>query len=286
MKNLQIYNLEAAIDFFLDTVQRKNSGQYNQWPSTALNNQIRMLFDDYDTKLKSNTLELLSASVWQQNDKKNFLDLYSFRATKFKKLYQFLTTKPNNVIDNVCPYCYLEPSESLDHFVPKAPFPHFSANPQNLIPCCSKCNSKKDDDWIVNQGGNNVRLFLNAYIDNVMNQKFLGVTFSYPNNNNIVPSFFISQNGMSQNLFDIVKTHFAKLDLATRYKNSSNKVFVELGNSIKVAKRNGLTDQVIKKINLDAIMENEKTFGLNHWETVLKKACITDSGAYNYLITH
>ncbi len=287
MKKLQIYNLEKAMDFFLDAVLKKRSSQYNQWPSTGLKNQIRALFDDYDIKLKSNTLEHLSATVWQQNDKKNFLDLYSFRAAKFKKLYQFLTTTPNNVIDNVCPYCYLEPSESLDHFVPKTPFPHFSANPQNLIPCCSKCNSKKDDNWmIVNQGGNNVRLFLNAYIDNVMNQNFLRVTFSYPNNNNIVPTFYISQNGMSQNLFDIVKTHFAKLDLATRYRDSSNKVFVELGNSIKVARRSGLTDQVIKKINLDAIAENEITFGLNHWETVLKKACITDPVAYNYLITH
>jgi hypothetical protein len=63
-------------------------------------------------------------------------------------------------------------------------------------------------------------------------------------------------------------------------------VIVELGNSIKASRRKGLGDQMIKEINLDAIAENEKTFGLNHWETVLKKACITDPVAYNYLITH
>ena len=93
MKKLQIYNLEKAMDFFLDAVLKKRSSQYNQWPSTGLKNQIRALFDDYDIKLKSNTLEHLSATVWQQNDKKNFLDLYSFRAAKFKKLYQFLIVK-------------------------------------------------------------------------------------------------------------------------------------------------------------------------------------------------
>jgi len=285
MKKLQIYNLETAIDFFLDVVQRKNSGQYSQWPSTALNNHIRSLFDDYDTKLKSNTLEQLLSIVWQGVDETNFKDLYSFDAKKFRDLYQFLTTTPNNAVDKVCPYCYLDTSESLDHYVPKTPFPHFSANPQNLIPCCSECNSKKKDFWRANQRGKNVRLFLNAYIDDVMNQNFLQVAFSYPNNN-IVPSFSISQNGMPQNLFDIVKTHFAKLKLAKRYRDHSHKVFVELRNSIKVSRKNGLTDQLIKQINLDTIAENEKTFGLNHWETVLKKACITDPVAYNYLITH
>ena len=285
MKKLQIYYSEPAIDFFDGAVKKKRSAQYNQWPSTALNNQIRMLFNDYETKLNTNTLEQLSSVAWQGVDQKNFEDLYSFKAAKFKKLYQVLTTKPNNVVDNVCPYCYLEPSESLDHFVPKTPFPHFSANPQNLIPCSSNCNSKKNDDWIANQGGNNVRLFLNAYIDDVMKQNFLGVAFSYPNNN-IVPSFFISQNGMPQILFDIVRSHFDRLDLATRYKNNSYKVIVELGNSIKASRRNGLSNQMIKKINLDTIAENENTFGLNHWETVLKKACITDSTAYNFLATH
>ena len=285
MKRLQIYNLESGIDFFFDAVRKKRSQQYNQWPSTVLENQIRALFNDYDMKLRSNTLEQLSTVVWQQNDEKNFLSLYSFRAAKLKKLYQFLTTTPDNVVDKVCPYCYLETSESLDHFVPKTPFPHFSANPQNLIPCCSECNSKKNDDWRENQGGKNVRLFLNAYIDNVMNQSFLEVKFSYPNNN-IVPSFFISQKKMQQGLFDIVKSHFDKLNLAKRYRDCSHKVFAELINSIKASKRNGLTDQMIKKINLDAIAENEKTFGLNHWETVLKKACINDPTAYNFLATH
>jgi hypothetical protein len=285
MKKLQIYNLETAIDFFLDVVQRKNSGQYSQWPSTALNNHIRSLFDDYDTKLKSNTLEQLLSIVWQGVDETNFKDLYSFDAKKFRDLYQFLTTTPNNVVDKVCPYCYLDTSESLDHYVPKTPFPHFSANPQNLIPCCSECNSKKKDFWRANQRGKNVRLFLNAYIDDVMNQNFLQVAFSYPNNN-IVPSFSISQNGMPQNLFDIVETHFAKLNLATRYKDNSNEVIVELGNSIKAARKNGLTDQMIKKINLDTIAENERTFGLNHWKTVLKKECINDPDAYDFLATH
>lgn len=285
MKKLQIYNLEKAMDFFLDAVLKKRSSQYNQWPSTVLKNQIRALFDDYDIKLKSNTLEQLPTVMWQGVDTKNFEDLYSFRAAKFKKLYQFLTTTPQNVVDKVCPYCFLDSSGTLDHFVPKTPFPHFSANPQNLIPCCPKCNSNKNDDWRENQGGKIVRLFLNAYIDDVMNQNFLEVRFSYPGNN-IVPSFLISQNGMLQDLFDIVKSHFDKLDLATRYRESSNKVIVELGNSIKASRRKGLGDQMIKEINLDAIAENEKTFGLNHWETVLKKACITDPVAYNYLITH
>lgn len=278
--------MESAIDFFLDVVNNKRKPQYNQWPSNVVVNQIRTLFNEYENKLSSNTLENLSATfAWEKNDKENFLDLYSFRSAKFKKLYQALTTTSNNIVDKVCPYCYMETSESLDHFVPKTPFPHFSANPQNLIPCCSNCNSKKDDDWIVNKEGRNVRLFLNAYIDDVMSQPFLEVKFSYPNNN-IVPFFSVTQNDMNQNLFDIVKSHFTKLGLAKRYQDNSNKIIVELRNLIKTSKENGLPDQKIKKIALDTIAKSELKFGLNHWETVLKKACITDLNAYNYLITH
>ena len=286
MKKLQIYNLESSIDFFLDAVHRKRSPQYNQWPSTAVENQIRALFDEYEMKLNSNTLEQMSAPFsLQPSDEDNLSGLYSFDALKFRKLYLFLTTTSNNVVNNICPYCYLEPSETFDHFIPKKPFPHFSANPQNLIPCCSKCNSKKNDDWRATQRGKNVRLFLNAYIDDVMNQNFLQVAFSYPNNN-IVPSFSISQNGMPQDIFDIVESHFNRLDLATRYSDNSNKVIVELGNLIKALKRSGMDDDDIKKGLLEAMEEDEKTFGLNHWETVLKKACITDPVAYNYLISH
>ena len=47
-----------------------------------------------------------------------------------------------------------------------------------------------------------------------------------------------------------------------------------------------MDDDDIKKRLLEAMEEDEKTFGLNHWETVLKKACINDPDAYDFLATH
>ena len=284
MKKLNIYNKKTPIDFFVDAVNRKRDPQFARWLS-RVQNSIDNLFNDYHSKLLCDALEQLPSLSWLSNDEINFKNLYSFKAIVFKELYIFLTTKSNNVVDNVCPYCFLEPSESLDHYVPQTPFPHFSADPQNLIPCCSNCNSKKNDDWRTLQGGKMVRLFLNAYIDDVMKLHFLDVKFHYVNDL-IIPEFFISQNQLPSRLFDIVKSHFEKLDLATRYRNSSYKVFVELGNSIKSHKNRGLSDALIRTICLDTFVANENEFGLNHWETVLKKACITDPVAYNYLITH
>lgn len=284
MKKLNIYNKKAPIDFFSDVVNNKRKLQFAGWLADV-QNSVDHSFNDYYSKLLSDSIEQLPSLSWSSIDEINFKELYSFKAAMFKDLYVFLTTKQNNVVDNVCPYCFLEPSESLDHYVPKTPFPHFAANPQNLIPCCSNCNSKKNDDWRMLREGKMVRLFLNAYIDDVMKLNFLGVKFHYVNDA-IIPEFYVNQNQLPINLFDIVRSHFERLDLATRYKNSSTKVLVELGNSIKASRKNGLSNALIKKINLDSIADDEKEFGLNHWETVLKKGCINDVNAYNYLLTH
>jgi len=50
-------------------------------------------------------------------------------------------TKP--ILNTTCFLCSISEVSSLDHYLPKELFPHFSILPQNLIPSCSKCNSLK-----------------------------------------------------------------------------------------------------------------------------------------------
>jgi 5-methylcytosine-specific restriction endonuclease McrA len=42
-----------------------------------------------------------------------------------------------------CTLCLISETETLDHYLPKARYPAFSVDPQNLIPACNKCNKGK-----------------------------------------------------------------------------------------------------------------------------------------------
>ncbi|MEZ8967478.1 HNH endonuclease [Vibrio breoganii] len=42
-----------------------------------------------------------------------------------------------------CTICLVSEAETLDHYLPKARYPAFSVDPQNLIPACTKCNKGK-----------------------------------------------------------------------------------------------------------------------------------------------
>lgn len=45
----------------------------------------------------------------------------------------------------VCSFCGRDAGDTLDHFYPKVKFPEFSIFLNNLVPCCSNCNTLKDD---------------------------------------------------------------------------------------------------------------------------------------------
>jgi hypothetical protein len=42
-----------------------------------------------------------------------------------------------------CPYCGFGRATTLDHYLPKSRYPQFSVTPDNLIPACKDCQSKK-----------------------------------------------------------------------------------------------------------------------------------------------
>lgn len=69
-----------------------------------------------------------------------------------KKLNNLYTKKRKYIYEEkyvfckrVCSFCGRDAGDTLDHFYPKTKFPEFSLFLQNLVPCCSNCNTLKDD---------------------------------------------------------------------------------------------------------------------------------------------
>ena len=72
-----------------------------------------------------------------------------------------------------CPMCGTTLYSTFDHYMPMARFPEFSVHPLNLVPCCSRCNSIKHDDWLTTNGE---RQYLHSFSDDIPDKTFLRVT--------------------------------------------------------------------------------------------------------------
>ena len=78
------------------------------------------------------------------------LDYYNNPPVKLKGK---LVNRRNNSL-NVCPYCgkFVRPN-TLDHFMPKEDFSHYSIFQNNLVPQCRKCASIKGKKYFDSSKG-------------------------------------------------------------------------------------------------------------------------------------
>ena len=81
---------------------------------------------------------------------------------KSVKIKAKITEIMPSAIKEKCPYCMLSEPGTFDHYIGKGEFPEFSILSKNLVPCCSKCNSKKGEKFLSENGK---RIFISFYFD-------------------------------------------------------------------------------------------------------------------------
>ena len=77
-----------------------------------------------------------------------------------------------------CPACG-EPGgpNTLDHYLPKTTYPHFSVEPHNLVPMCDACQGKK----LANVGDiDHPKFFVHPYFDTFVDQHVVQLIFARP----------------------------------------------------------------------------------------------------------
>jgi len=273
MKNIPPYS-DDPFEFHKDVISSKKKTQNDPELKTRLtsyNPQIESLFDTYKEKLEQNKLEELIEQGYTNEKKASLLKLYNFKAQCFQELKVSLTTRPGNIIDNICQNCTVGEVNSFDHVLPKDDFCEFVVNPLNLFPCCTKCNSHKSTTWVVD--GN--RKFLNLYSDQLPEQQYLfvdigisgedlSINYSVNNPNNIAPS-----------LFNIIDSHYDKLKLCQRFKDNSDVIVSELEVSINQFKAS-LPLETIKNIFINVCQEEQQISGHNFWKALLKLALVNN----------
>ncbi|MEC7307764.1 hypothetical protein [Vibrio crassostreae] len=70
---------------------------------------------------------------------KLYKDTFSKKGTTSRSIYNKIKLSSKEK----CAICLVGEAETLDHYLPKARYPAFSVDPQNLIPACTKCNKGK-----------------------------------------------------------------------------------------------------------------------------------------------
>lgn len=143
--------------------------------------------------------------------------------TRFLTLYN--SPQPNSVQKPVleklrertlqmCPACGEDGTpNTLDHYLPKSSFPDFSVTAVNLSPMCDKCQGKKLEQVLSDDGE---RLFLHPYFDSFLDQQVIklriGEPYSAPASMELNPS-----ENLSKELQELVSRHITSLGINTRY---------------------------------------------------------------------
>ena len=265
--------------FHKEVVNRKQLSRKEKL--SLLRRKVRRSFGLYKRMMAADTLEELRNHQLNMSDWKAVAlrGLYSYRAKKFKELKIELTTTSKGRISNVCPYCQLDKVGTLDHILPKTPFPEYSSMPWNLIPCCSTCNSKKDAYWL---DVNNKRCFINFYIDDISTVQYFFADVSVANGKIAINFYLRFPVGYDSVLQTRIEKHYKKLDLLNRYLENSDDVITELEYFVRNYAPGVSDTEIISSINRTC-NDMQDLMGVNYWKPVLEKACVNTPAVFDLL---
>lgn len=77
-----------------------------------------------------------------------YKDVFSKKGSKARSIYNRIKISSKEY----CSICLVGTVSTLDHYLPKARYPAFSIEPNNLIPACSDCNKGKGASIISSRG--------------------------------------------------------------------------------------------------------------------------------------
>lgn len=235
---------------------RKNKGEARP---EQLESVVFSLYGEYQNRLSAvggpfsnTTLSDSDHEVLRENS--NHLTLVHFGALRGSILAACRTRK--------CPYCYQLNASQVDHYLPKAHFGEYSIHAPNLVPICGKCNGKKLNRYTRVGGG---RRYLHPYFDFIPTSINQILVAELSVDSAITIEFDIARpNGLSDEIWQMLCTQFADLDLRTRYMEEATEMMMSmLGSYYAHHARGGATELAIQL----RIEQNSKTsmYGRNHW---------------------
>lgn len=174
-----------------------------------------------------------------------------------------------------CPSCGEAGSpNTLDHFLPREKYPHFSVTIANLTPMCSKCQGKKSDHV-----GNavNPRFFIHPYFDDFASQQLLELEIEPPFD---IPTFNLRISDAV--MFDarpIVEQHVQRLELPRRFRKFFRDRYRQLLRQAQDCRHEDVDLQAFLRVT----KRSHARVGLNYWDHVFYLSVLENDNLIAYL---
>jgi 5-methylcytosine-specific restriction endonuclease McrA len=267
LKNLNPYSGDC-FSFHKLAVNRKNSS-----PSKSrllkIEDLIKRQYTGYQYNFRANTLHKVKTSRVATAAKADLIPLYRYQSKTIKEIREKIRDKQVQTIKTTCQNCTINSANTLDHILPKDTFPAFVVNPLNLFPCCSECNSIKNDS--------SSSKFLNLYLDSLPQEQYLFVEVQKDKGGDLNFNYTIrnDQNKISSDVFSIIESHYNELRLLERFKLKSVELIKEL--EIRITNFQSILpiSDVIACIE-KSIEEGRRAYGYNHWKYILELSLINN----------
>jgi hypothetical protein len=231
-------------------------------------NEIVSSYAVFAEALEQNELDSITPNRALTPLRQSLVSCYSSRSSGVKGLKKAISLTHGLRVLKYCPMCGVTSPSTYDHYLPSSKFPEFAVHPVNLIPCCSICNSTKDDDWL-NQDAQ--RQFLHLYSDLIPAEVFLKVTLHTPATlSGVGATFALSKPvGVSAENWRLIKSHFTRLKLLDRFTERSNAEIAEILESCAEHLRHGGSRP---KHFLEGIANRqEAVYGASNWRVQLMR---------------
>lgn len=277
MKKIQHYPNDP-FEFHKKAVSRKKKSQ-EKTILQSVEKDIENCYAIYNDQFNVNSLSSLKPFNTNQQTKDALIGLYQFKRTVFLDLFESLTTTIDHRRDMLCPNCTLTDCSQLDHYMPKSLFPEFSANPLNLMQCCSICNQKKLNRWL-----NGVQpIFLNLYIDDLPPIQYLFVDITMADGIRRFRFYLQNPGSIDPILFGRIESHYQALDLCKRFADRSDNVIGEIHRDYIASKNAKVTPLQFWEMQRSRAMQDQTFFGFNYWRSILLLECCNNSSFRSYL---
>lgn len=175
-----------------------------------------------------------------------------------------------------CPSCGEEGSPStIDHYLPKEDYPHFSVTPANLTPMCDACQTAKGQKT-VNEDGR--RIFLHPYFDDFLISQVLQLTIGRPFN---APEDFALEPfcDLEPELAALVGRHIHDLQMEERYGAFFRDEYLRLLHLSQEYREMGL--DIVEHIPVFQRLYRKKS--INLWPHIFYTSVLADQELLDYL---
>lgn len=178
---------------------------------------------------------------------------------------------------SICPACG-EPGRpnTLDHYLPKAGYPHFCITPANLFPMCDACQRAKGEKTGNHQSP---RFFIHPYFDVFVAQQVLRLEIVAPFH---APAFkLVVGDGLDVDDEALVRAHVRELEIEERYAKFFRDTYRRLLRLVDAMRQSGQDVPAL----LATFRAGVSHPSVNGWEHVFYDAVLRNPALLDYLAT-